>query len=108
MTKRRARQCAECGALFTPRQDGQLFCSCDCNKAFQNRRAVRGAELYDVFMALRFERDKAKSEALWTLCCSLARHYRDEDKHTRAGRKSWNIESALKRIPLAYSCGDGR
>lgn len=82
--------CQECGTGFEADRGYALFCSTPCRKAFNNRRMVRGAELYDLFMCLRYERGLAKLKGVWTLVCALALQYRIEDERERAGRKSWN------------------
>lgn len=104
-------ECLECGGPAvqqgsTPRE----FCCGGCRTAWHNRRRDRGAELYDLFMALRFERGPAKLYGLWTLLCALASAYRDADNHKRAGRRSWRrIKDAVAAIPSAFGrAGDGR
>jgi hypothetical protein len=56
---------------------------------------VRGAELYDLFMALRFERTTATSLNVWRLICRMASAFRDEDVDQREGRKSWRPPSRV-------------
>lgn len=46
-------ECQECGSPIGERRKGQMFCSSPCRQAFNNRRMQRGAELYDLFRALR-------------------------------------------------------
>lgn len=45
------RLCAECRKTFTARQYNAAFCGPSCRQAFNNRRATRGALLYDLVMA---------------------------------------------------------
>lgn len=66
-----------------------MFCSSPCRQSFNNRRMQRGAELYDLFRALRRERAKAKALNIWTLMCQLERKWNDEDGEKRDGRKSY-------------------
>lgn len=104
------RQCAckECGASFKASRTTQEFCTPACRKVFNNRRAVRGAELYDLVMTWRFDRAADAEVNCRRLICNLASAYRDADKAKRGGRKSW-MEDADKAIPLAFSTqGDGR
>lgn len=103
--------CLECGGEglqfgSTPRE----FCGAPCRNAWHKRRRDRGAEIYDLFMAVRFERGPAKLYSLWTLMCALASAYRDADNHKRAGRRSWRrIADAVGSIPSAFGRqGDGR
>lgn len=79
--------CPECGNAISggPR----LFCSPACRQSFNNRRMQRGAELYDLFRALRRERGKAKDLNLWTLMCRLEKQWQDEDDAQRPGRRSY-------------------
>jgi len=76
--------CRECGA----RAGGQ-FCSTACKTAWNNRRKSRGAVLYDLFMAMRFERKAVAGDNLWTLLCRLGTDWRSEDIEERGGRHSW-------------------
>jgi len=49
----------------------------------------RGAELYDLFRALRRERDTAKGLNLWTQMCRLELTWQQEDERQRPGRRSY-------------------
>lgn len=44
------RKCLECGETFAPRQYSTDFCAVPCRQKFNNRRATRGAMLYDLMM----------------------------------------------------------
>lgn len=97
MTKQR--QCRECGAPFAAtKKTGKVeavayaprrFCSTECRKAFNNRRAMRGAEAYDLLRAMRRERAEAKEMNLWTAICRLEEKWQAEDDHDRPGRRSY-------------------
>jgi hypothetical protein len=50
---------------------------------------TRGAELYDLFMALRYDRPGCAGLGVWKALCRLAMLFREEDVADRAGRKSW-------------------
>lgn len=80
-------KCPECGAEFQPQRSSAHFCSTACRKAFNNRRMTRGAELYDLFMAMRYARGWAKAQGIWQLVCRLAAEWRAEDDG--AGRESF-------------------
>ena len=84
MTARR--ECRECGATLCA---SPWFCSDPCRKAFNNRRLVRGAELYDLLMCWRYERALAAKLHVWRAACRLMAKYRQEDAQARAGRQSW-------------------
>ena len=77
--------CLECGAMIVV----QGFCCTECRKTWNNRRAVRGAQLYDLFMAARFDRPVAKALKVWRYLAHFASQFREEDRIERAGRRSW-------------------
>jgi len=54
-----------------------------------NRRKARGAELYDLFMVLRFDRERAKLLRIFQAMCRMASNWRAEDRARRAGRRSY-------------------
>ena len=56
---------------------------------------TRGAELYDLWMTLRYDRPLAQAYGVWKLLCRLAWQYRDEDNARRNGRKSWRSPRAI-------------
>lgn len=100
-TKYRPRCCNECGGEYAPRRADEFFCSTPCRKAFDNRRMTRGRDLYDLFMALRYERGLAKVSGLWAIACRMAQEWRAEDEAKRGGRKSWlPVKRALDRLPV--------
>lgn len=100
-SKYRPRCCNECGSDYTPRRADEFFCSTACRKTFDNRRMTRGRDLYDLFMALRYERGLAKVSGLWAIACRMAQEWRQEDEAARAGRKSWlPVKRALDRLPV--------
>lgn len=82
--------CLECGRETecqgpTPRE----FCSGGCRKSWNNRRMTRGAELLDLYMAHRFDRQHATLLGLFQAINRLASDYRYQDRAERAGRRSW-------------------
>ena len=84
-----AASCLECGAPFGRSSHPGAFCAPRCREAWNNRRKARGAELYDLFMAMRFERGRARLLSLYTALCRAASLFRDQDVAERAGRRSW-------------------
>lgn len=79
----------ECGERFEPASRKAEFC-CDGHRMdYSNRRRSRGAALYDVFMAMRYERGLTKLYGLWTLMCRMSEAWREEDRVERKARKSW-------------------
>lgn len=83
------RECAECGLEFRAEKPHAEFCCAEHRKAFNNRRMTRGAVVYDLFMALRYERKAAQKLRTWFMLCRLAMDFRREDRNERDGRKSW-------------------
>ncbi len=83
------RACAECAVFYSTASATSAFCGNPCRKAWNNRRLIRGAELYDLFMAHRFSRPLAYRLKLWSLICRMAAQFRKEDVAQRAGRPSW-------------------
>lgn len=82
------RTCRECGKPLDPdRKANTEFCATECRIAWRNRRMSRGADLYDAFMAMRFDREAAKDKGLWALMCRMASAWNEEDK--AAGRQSY-------------------
>lgn len=92
------RTCYECGAPLSIGKHERNTCSTACRAAHHNRRKQRGAELYDVFMLIRFERGSAKLRGLWSLACRMASHWKAEDE--AAGRRSYgeigNVSARLQ------------
>lgn len=108
----RIHACLECGAPTPKRGD---FCSAGCRTDFNNRRRTRGAELYDLYMAHRFERDAAKALGVFQAVNRLASNFRDEDKARRAARRSWRKPETvmsekpyLKAMQTSISAGGRR
>lgn len=98
-SKYQSRCCDECGGEYTPRRKDEFFCSTPCRKEFENRRMVRGAELYDLFCGYRRERPLAKELGIWTEMCRLEQRWREEDETQRAGRRSYRpLRRALQKL----------
>lgn len=89
------RCCLWCGSPVASLVAEAEFCGTPCRKAFNNLRAMRGAELYDLFMALRHDRAVATRFKVWRLLNRLAAIFRAEDKAERAGRMSWRSPAAI-------------
>ena len=89
------RTCLECGTSYTARIARGDFCSPRCRKDWNNRRALRGAELYDLFMAHRFDRARAAELRLLGAMNRMASNWRGDDRDRRAGRRSWRDPEAV-------------
>ena len=82
----RVRACLECGGRNDTKGE---FCSTSCRSKFNNRRKARGAEIYDLYVAHRFDRANAASLGVFQAINRLASNYRQEDQARRDGRRSW-------------------
>ena len=92
--------CKECGRAFTASQKTAEFCGTPCRMTFNNRRRDRGADVYDLFMAHRYDRTAAGALKVLTKLNRLAAHFRDEDITQRAGRPSYHAPArVLARHP---------
>lgn len=103
--------CRECGLALTPeqRRKGAAFCCPAHRVKWHNRRKERGAELYDLVMAWRFDRAAATQADVLGMMSRLASAYNDADKALRDGRRSYALAEAIERLPLAYGAhGDKR
>lgn len=90
----RARECLECGRPLDPSRRTQQFCpGSDCRRAWHNRRQMRGAILYDFYMAHRFQRAEATEAGLLQKINRQVSEWRIEDREKRAGRRSWRLIS---------------
>lgn len=107
------RKCAECGEAFGSNRQDAEFCQetaeKKCRKTYNNRRAMRGAELYDIVMAWRFGDGEGRINEARDLLCSLVSGYNEQDKQARPGRRSYmkyrTAKNNLNRLP---GVADGR
>lgn len=118
--KFRNRECKECGCRFDTNVADAKNCSVSCRKAWNNRKAVRGAELYDFVMLRRFgdaavrggkKEDGKGSRAYANECLALldalAAGYYEADKERRGGRQSYSdLKDAKARLNRLPSCPD--
>ena len=94
------RDCLDCGTAFQAGHSTSLFCAPACRQAWNNRRLRRGAELYDLFMAFRFDRPLARALRVLSMLNRLASNFRDEDRRERGGRRSWTAPDVVaERAP---------
>jgi hypothetical protein len=99
------RVCLECGDDFEALKAFGAFCCPAHRKAWNNRRMTRGAELYDLVMAWRFQRGLDRLLGLYKLVCRLASAFRDEDWRERDGRQSWRTpRDVLAERPWLTAC----
>jgi predicted nucleic acid-binding Zn ribbon protein len=86
------RRCLECGG---PCETKGEFCSRACRDDFGNRRKRRGEKLYDLFMALRWDRENATRLGVWRTLNRMSSDFRAEDRAERDGRRSWRRPSEV-------------
>ena len=103
MPKTTVRCCRECKK---PLGDGlkanAVFCGIPCKAKWNNRRKNRGADLYDLWMAMRYERDEAKRLGVWKEMCRLSEGWHDDD--AKAGIMSYEKPGVV----IARLMDDGR
>lgn len=88
--------CLECGTGFEAKRATKLFCSPGCRQIWNNRRMLRGAEIYDLFMAMRFDRQAAEAEGVWNFMCRMAASFKAHDDRDREGRRSFDTIRNVK------------
>lgn len=88
--------CLECQSPLTASKRGHArrFCSLECKRVFNNRRAQRGMLLYDLVMGWRLDRQRADELGIRNHIHHLVMRFREED----AGRKMYK--------PLDMALGD--
>ena len=105
--KYQSRCCNECGEPYRPGRADQFFCATSCRMAFENRRMIRGKEIYDLFMIMRYERGIARVRGIWAIACRLAQQWKAEDDAERGGRRSWTPSArAIERYPVTMTTAD--
>lgn len=77
--------CLECKGGFTSRQYTSEFCCGACRRTFNNRRARRGAVLYDLLMIEATDPDRFESLRLDGRVSAIIEAFKREDEE--AGRK---------------------
>lgn len=94
----RVKECRECGSQFEESVDQRrprVFCGSGCKSTWHNRRRVRGAMLYDLFMSTRYQREHAVSAGATSMMSQLAAAFLAEDAVERNGRRSWHLADAV-------------
>jgi len=84
------RTCRECGAALVAQRDSWELCGPSRWRAFHNRKATRGAQLYDLVMAWRFDRTGSAAVGAQSLLCRIAAVLKAEDDRERPGLHSWD------------------
>jgi hypothetical protein len=98
MSANNNRTCRECGDLFLALKSHAAFCSTKCRKTWNNRRATRGAQLYDAVMAMRYDRKSAAAAGIdWTFVSRMAEMFNAEDQgDTGASGRSFRSAAETK------------
>lgn len=93
--------CRECGSAYEAASRRKKFCSVKCEKVFNNRRMTRGAMMYDLFMASRYQRDIADEAGLRSVMARMAMRFREDDEREREGRRSWlPVADTMEKISV--------
>lgn len=79
--------CSECGKEFRRRQYNAEFCGGTCRRVFNNRRAVRGAALYDLLMLRGMVKDDKQRANVERLLGELYVKWDSEDARPGLPRK---------------------
>jgi hypothetical protein len=83
MIKTKVKCCRECQtALPTGLKRSAIFCGIPCKARWNNRRKNRGADLYDLWMAMHYDRDDAKKYGVRSELCRMAERWNDQDWKT--------------------------
>jgi len=82
-------KCAECDKPFKGRSYVSEFCSTPCRMKFNNRRATRGALLYDLVM-------RGGVKPFDTRVAKLFAHWTKEDNGRRTHQRPHGIDEATR------------
>jgi hypothetical protein len=103
LPKIHTRTCQVCGKEFKSAIAHARFCSARHKVIFNNIRRTRGAQLYDFFMTLRYDRERAQKLDVWSCLCALAMTFREADK----GKVSWgDVAEHLEKMPYLKKAPD--
>lgn len=94
------KKCCECGTDLVIQDKSKEFCDTACRISFHNRRKKRGAEMYDLFMHLRYNRKEAQGKEVWSLICNMAMTWNEEDQE--AGRVSYHDLNKACQLTAKY------
>lgn len=80
--------CMECNGTFDSRQYNASFCGDGCKRTFNNRRAKRGAILYDLLMIEAFDPKAFEANKLKDRRAELLARWHEEDEAANR-KRSW-------------------
>lgn len=96
------RTCLECRGGFTARQYSADFCGAECRRTFNNRRATRGAVLYDLLLIQHEDHaafDKLRLDGRLT---AMVEGWRKEDAE-RGRKRTTKRPSDVQADTLIYA-----
>jgi hypothetical protein len=73
-------KCWETGSSLVNAYHGSRFINTKARQDWNNRRKTRGAAVYDLLMAWRYDRPIATSLGVFATICRLLKEWHDEDK----------------------------
>lgn len=104
-----SRKCRECGTTFQPKQHNAAFCGSPCRRTWNNRRAMRGAQMYDAVMALRYDRKRAADQGVdWTFICRMAEMFNAADIRDGVSRSFRTVTEIKEDLGTMVNARVGR
>lgn len=94
----RIHACRECRKEFKTSHYNGAFCASTCRKVWNNRRARRGTQAYDLLMLVRFEPELFdKAHLAGRLEAAVNLWHSDDASHNR--KRSWLPASEVAMSP---------
>lgn len=93
--------CLECGKEHRGRDYRSTFCAGTCRRVFNNRRATRGAALYDLTMIAEYSSEAAVQAVALERTKKLLAHWKKED----GARRRWK-PTRVTFEDLSYLMGE--
>lgn len=95
------RTCLECNGGFVSRQYSADFCCAACRRTFNNRRAQRGAALYDLLMIEATDPDAFQKHRLDGRVSAMVEAFKREDE-AEGRKRSHKRASDVQADTLRY------
>lgn len=96
------RTCLECHGSFLSRQYSSDFCCSACRRTFNNRRAQRGAALYDLLMIEAVDPAAFSKHQLDGRASAMVEKFKQEDVAAKR-KRSHKRASDVQADTLVYS-----
>lgn len=90
--------CAECAKEFRRRAYNAEFCGGTCRRVFNNRRALRGALLYDLTMLAEMASNEAVRDDANRRREFLLKAWRKEDDRGGIRKRTWQRANGVKHL----------